>query len=189
MKKSIGSKLALYPVPAVVLGAVVGGKPTWTLVAHTGIVSHDKILVSLHSSHYINECIKKTGRLSINIVTEDILPEADYCGIASGSKTDKSALFDFTLGDNGTPIINESPITMECRVEDIYEVDGFDNFTCSITDTFVSEEVLDSDGKIDYRRLRPVLFEFPTYQYLRTGDVIAKCTSLGKELKNGKSYE
>ena len=30
-------------------------------------------------------------------------------------------------------------------------------------------------GKIDYTKLRPVLFEMPTYQYLRTGDVIGNC--------------
>ena len=77
----------------------------------------------------------------------------------------------------------ESPLTMACRVEDMYEINGFDNFICSITVTYAANEVLSKDGKIDYHRLRPVLFEFPTYQYLRTGDIIAKCTSLGKELK------
>lgn len=70
-----------------------------------------------------------------------------------------------------------------CRVEDVYGVGGFDNFICSITGTYAADEVLDKAGKIDYRRLRPVLFEYPTYQYLRTGKVIAKCTSFGNELK------
>ena len=32
MKKSIGSVLALYPTPLVVVGAMADGKPTWTLV-------------------------------------------------------------------------------------------------------------------------------------------------------------
>ena len=182
-KKNIGNKLALYPTPTVLVGAVVDDKPTWTLVAHTGIVAHDRLLVSLHASHYINKGIKQTGLLSVNIVTEEILPRADYCGIVSGSKTDKSSLFDFTPTELGTPMINESPLTMECRVEDMYEINGFDNFICSITGTYAANEVLSKDGKIDYHRLRPVLFEFPTYQYLRTGDIIAKCTSLGKELK------
>lgn len=192
IKKSIGNQLVLYPTPAVLVGAAVDDKPSWTLVAHTGIVAHDRLLVSLHSSHYINKGIKQTGLLSVNIVTEDILPQTDYCGVVSGSKTDKSSLFDFMLTELGTPIPNQSPLSMECRVEDVYEVNGFDNFICSITGTYVVNEVLDKGGKIDYHRLRPVLFEFPTYQYLRTGDVITKCTLLGKELKkkyDEKKYE
>lgn len=51
MKKNIGSALALYPAPTVVVGAMNGDKPTWTLVGHVGIIGHDKILVSLASAH------------------------------------------------------------------------------------------------------------------------------------------
>ena len=47
MKKSIDTKLALYPTPVTVIGAMNGDKPTWTLVAHIGIIGHDRILVSL----------------------------------------------------------------------------------------------------------------------------------------------
>ena len=42
------------------------------------------------------------------------------------------------------------------------------------------ENVLNEAGKIDYHTLKPVLFEMPTYEYLRTGDVIGKCMNLSK---------
>ena len=45
MKKNIGPALALYPTPAVVIGAMNGEKPTWTLAAHVGIIGHDRVLV------------------------------------------------------------------------------------------------------------------------------------------------
>ena len=41
--------------------------------------------------------------------------------------------------------------------------------------------MLTAEGKIDYRTLKPVLFEFPTYEYLKTGDVIGKCRSWGNQ--------
>ena len=63
-------------------------KPTWTLVAHVGIIGHDRILVSLASAHYINQFIKKNNKLTVNLVNEDMLPEADYTGSVSGEKTD-----------------------------------------------------------------------------------------------------
>ena len=61
MKKNIGSQLALYPMPVTVIGALNGEKPTWTLVAHVGIIGHDKVLVSLASAHFINQWIKENG--------------------------------------------------------------------------------------------------------------------------------
>ena len=42
-------------------------------------------------------------------------------------------------------------------------------------------EVLDSKGKLDYARLKPVLFEFPGYSYLATGKIIGKCLNLDKQ--------
>ena len=187
MKKNIGNTLALYPMPTVVIGAKVNGKASWTLVAHVGIVAHDRLLVSLHSAHYINKGIKESGHLSVKIVTEDFLSKADYCGIVSGGKTDKSVVFDSVTGDDGTPMARESPLSMECKVEDVYECNGFENFICSVSRTYADDSVLGTDGKLDYDRLKPVLFEFPTYRYLRTGSIIGHCTDAGRKYKENQS--
>ena len=66
---------------------------------------------------------------------------------------------------------------MECTVVDVYNTQGFESFICTIDNTYVEDDCLTAEGKIDYRSLKPVLFEFPTYEYLRTGDVIGKCLS------------
>ncbi len=50
----------------------------------------------------------------------------------------------------------------------------------------MEEVYLNEAGKINYRTLKPVLFEFPTYEYLRTGEVIAPCLSYAKEIKEGE---
>lgn len=180
MKKNIGPLLALYPTPATVIGALVEDKPTWTLVAHVGIIGHDRVLISLAKPHFINGAIKAQNKLSVNLVSEEMLPEADVSGSVSGAKDDKSALFDYTIGAAGTPIINRSPLAMECTVVDVYETDGFESFVCTINNTYVEEDHLQDNGRIDYGTLKPVLFEFPTYQYLRTGEVIGKCLSFKK---------
>ena len=180
-KKNLGSLLALYPKPMTVIGAEVGGKVNWLVVGHTGIIGHDRILVSMSKQHYTNRGIKKSKKLSINLVSRNMLPKADYVGSVSGASVDKSKVFAFHFGENGTPVIDESPLTMECDVEDIYETDGFDNFICSVVNTYASPEVLGADGKLDYTRLKPVLFEFPTYSYLATGEVIGKCLNLDEK--------
>lgn len=180
-KKNIGNVLALYPKPMTVVGAEVEGKVNWLVVGHTGIIGHDRVLVSMSKSHYTNQGIRKSKKLSINLVSREMLPQADYVGSVSGDSVNKSKVFKYHWGENGTPVIDASPLTMECNVEDIFETEGFDNFICSIANTYAAPEVLDSEGKLDYTQLKPVLFEFPTYSYIATGEIIGKCLNLDKQ--------
>lgn len=180
-KKNIGNVLALYPKPITVVGAEVEGKVNWLVVGHTGIIGHDRVLVSMSKSHYTNQGIRKSKKLSINLVSREMLPQADYVGSVSGASVNKSGVFKYHWGENGAPVIDASPLTMECNVEDIFETEGFDNFICSIANTYAAPEVLDSEGKLDYTQLKPVLFEFPTYSYIATGEIIGKCRNLDKQ--------
>lgn len=179
-KKNLGNLLALYPKPMTVVGAEVEGKVNWLVVGHTGVIGHDRILVSMSKSHYTNQGIKKSKRLSVNLVSREMLPKADYVGSVSGATVNKSEVFAYHIGENDTPVIDASPLTMECEVVDIYETDSFDNFICAIVNTYAASDVLDSDGKLDYTKLKPVLFEFPTYSYLATGEIIGKCLNPDK---------
>ncbi|MDE6070380.1 MAG: NADPH-flavin oxidoreductase, partial [Alistipes sp.] len=79
-KKNIGNKLALYPMPVTVVGAEVDGKVNWLLVAHTGIIGHNRILVSMSDRHYTNRGIVASKKLSLNLVDRQMLPAADYVG-------------------------------------------------------------------------------------------------------------
>lgn len=179
-KKNIGNLVTLYPKPLTVVGAEVGGKVNWLIVGHTGVIGHDRILISMNKSHYTNQGIRKSKKFSINLVSREMLPKADYVGSVSGASVDKSDVFDYHWGANGSPVIDSSPLTMECDVVDIYETEGFDNFICSVANTYADPDVLDSDGKPDYTRLKPVLFDFPTYSYIATGEIIGKCLNLDK---------
>lgn len=185
MKRNLGSKLALYPTPVAIVGAMNNDKPTWTLVAHVGIIGHDRVLVSLMDTHYINQFIKKNKKLSLNLVDENLLPKADYIGTVSGAKQDKSHLFEYELAQNGSPIIQDSPLVLECTVVDIYSTKSFESFICTIDGTYVEEKHL-NQNKIDYNTLKPVLFEFPNYEYLKTGDILGKCRTLGNTVNQGE---
>lgn len=181
MKKDLGSVLALYPTPVVVVGTMVEGKPNWVLVAHIGIIGHDRIMVSLAKPHYTNQGVKATKALSVNVVDEDWLAKADYVGGVSGAKVDKSQVFAYTVGETGAPMIDEAKLTLECVVDDMYETKTFESFILEIKHTHADETILNEAGKIDFGKFKPVLFEMPGYTYLKTGETIAKCRSLGKQ--------
>ena len=180
MKKNIGAALALYPSPVIVVGAMVENKPTWTLVAHAGTVAHSHLMISLVQAHYINKGIRDNKILSVNIVDESWLKEADRMGVVSGNKTDKSDAFEYTIGENGAPLINAAKVSIECEVDGNYELEHFDNFICKILATYADEEILNEKGKINYHVFKPVLFEFPTYEYFVTGDKVGNCAKMNQ---------
>ena len=96
MKQNIGQKLALYPTPATVVGTVgEEGKVNWLLVAHVGIVSHSKLLLSIHSAHHSVKAIDETKRLSINIIDEAFVSAADYRG--TGVKVNLEMVFEWYM--------------------------------------------------------------------------------------------
>ena len=175
MKKNIGAALALYPSPLIVVGAMVDGKPTWTLVAHAGTMAHSHLMVSLVQAHYINKGIRETRKLSVNVVDASWLKAADKMGTVSGNSMDKSEAFSWTMGENGAPLIDEARVSVECKVEDNYELEHFDHFICRILATYADETVLNEKGKINYHVFKPVLFEFPTYEYFVTGEKLGNC--------------
>lgn len=180
MKKNIGATLALYPSPVIIVGAMTNNKPTWTLVAHAGTVAHSHLMISLAQAHYINNIIKGSKKLSVNVVDESWLKKADKMGVTSGNKEDKSNYFEFTLGENGTPLINEAKVSIECEVDENYELEKFDNFICKILATYADENILNEKGKLNYHSFKPVLFEFPTYEYFVTGNVVGKCGKMNQ---------
>ena len=80
-----------------------------------------------------------TKKFSINLIDESFVAQADYCGTVSGAKVDKSGVFEYHLGEAGTPVIEKSPLVMECEVIDTYQIDNFNNYICSISHTYVND--------------------------------------------------
>lgn len=139
MKKNIGAQLALYPAPVIVVGAIVNDKPTWTLVAHAGTMAHSHLMVSLVHAHYINQEIIESKKLSVNIVDEAWLKEADRMGVISGNKEDKSESFAYMIGENGVLLIDDAKVSIEGEVDGNYELENFDNFVCKIVATYAKK--------------------------------------------------
>lgn len=171
MKTDIGNGLALYPTPVVVLGTMVDGKPNWMQAAHVGIVATSRLLVSCAKAHYTAKGLKKGGSVSVSMVDMATLPQADYVGSVSGNNTDKSDVYGWSPASNGAPVPEEAPLTIVCRIDDIYETPGFDNLILETVSVLADDSIV-TDGKIDYGKFKPILFEGPTYSYVSTGDVV-----------------
>lgn len=109
--------------------------------------------------------------------------ETDYCGIMTGKKTDKAALFDVFYGQLETaPMIRECPITMELKLYQVLDFPTHDTFIGELIQTYVDDGVM-TNGKINIGKLRPLLFDMASVKYWRLGPAIGNCWNVGKSLK------
>ncbi len=73
------------------------------------------------------------------------------------------------------PLIDDAKVSVECEADGNYELEHFDHFICKVPATYADETVLNEKDKIDYHIFKPVLFEFPAYEYFVTGDKVGNC--------------
>lgn len=109
--------------------------------------------------------------------------ETDYVGIFSGSKVDKSLVFESFYGELKTaPMIKKAPLSMECEVVDIVDTPKYDVFLVKSKNTYCNDEVL-TEGTIDFSKIKPMMFDMLTRRYWKLGEAFAQCWSIGKEYK------
>lgn len=183
MKRNIGEVFGLYPTPTTVIGTVVNGKVNWSCISHLGVVGMDCIMLSIHKNKHTNAGIKENKAATVNLINQDMVVKADYVGMVSGKNTDKSEVFEYEMGILNVPIPKDAPLTMECELVDIYEFEEYENFVLRVVHTHVEEYGLTEDGKIDYEKVKPLLFEMPTQSYLSLGTRVAGCWNVGNEFR------
>src|SRR4030067_2669226 len=93
VKREIGAKNCLYPLPTTLVGAMVNGKPNYVTIAHVGITDIGSVSLGMSKVHYTNAGIKANGTFSVNIPSVNLVKETDYCGLVSGKTQDKASLF------------------------------------------------------------------------------------------------
>jgi len=189
-KVKLGPKTFLYPMPTVLVGADVGGKPNYLTVAYCGIVQHKPAMVSvaLGRRHHTNLGIRENGTFSVNIPSVRLAEVTDWIGLNSGAKVDKSALFENFYGPLGTaPMIRECPVNLECRLVKTVDLGGADDlFIGEIAEAYADPEVL-TEGLPDLAKLDPIVFSMHDNTYWKVGEPVGKAWSLGKGFVPGEA--
>ncbi len=183
MKVSLGSKMCLYPSLTVLVGALLNDRPNYITIAHVGILDFSTISLGINRSHFTNAGIQAHGTFSINIPSETMVMETDYCGMVSGRNVDKSALFEHFYGKlNTAPMIRGCPLNMECRLVQTVSMPRHDVFIGEVVETYCDEACI-TGGAIDYTKLQPILFTMADRSYWRLGERLAAAWSIGKEFR------
>ena len=189
MKKSLGAKTLGCPTPLWVVGTYGSEeKPNVMTIAWGGICCSKppSVNISLRKDRYSYDNIIKNKAFTINIPSEKYAKEADYFGIATGSKTDKFADTGLTPVKSDlvdAPYIKEFPLIMECKMTHKTEIGIHILFVGEIIDVKADESVLGENGLPDINKVQPVLFAPVVRTYHGIGKTLGKAFSMGKEIK------
>ncbi len=184
-KVNLGSTIPAYPMPVSLVGAHVDSKPNFLAVAWFSMVSYKppRIAIALGKGHFTNPGIKENKTFSVCLPSEDMAEITDYCGIVSGKNTDKSEIFDLFYGElDSAPMIKDCPLNMECRLVETVESSLNEIFIGEIVGTYTEERYM-TDGKSDFKKMKPLILSQPDTSYWRLGDPLGKAWSIGKKYK------
>ena len=195
MKKSLGVKTLACPTPLWVVGTYDSkGKPNVITIAWGGICCSkpQSVNISLRKATYSYNNIIEKRAFTINIPSENYAKEADYFGIATGSKTNKFADTGLTPVKSAlvdAPYVKEFPLILECKMTHNTEIGTHTLFVGEIVDVKADESVLGEEGLPDINKVLPVLFAPEVRTYHGIGKTLGKAFSIGKEIQsfNNKS--
>jgi flavin reductase (DIM6/NTAB) family NADH-FMN oxidoreductase RutF len=171
-KVPIGRIPYLVPIPIVLVGADVDGRPNFATVGDCAVLGLRPalVVVSLGAAHHTTRGVLAHGAFSINVPTESMLPLVDCFGIISGRDRNKATLLPSVPGElTGVPLAVDCPINLECRVRSVTEVEHRRIFIADVVQTHVDERFVTMvDGKASVAAptaLRPILYALDNGYY------------------------
>ncbi|MCR4675568.1 MAG: flavin reductase family protein [Lachnospiraceae bacterium] len=185
----------LYPVPAVLISlSDKDGNNNLITVAWAGTVCSDPAMVSIsvRKERHSHHMLKESGEFVINLTTKKIVKAVDYCGVRSGRDVDKFKETGLTPGEAkkvACPIVEESPVNIECKVKEVIELGSHDMFLAEVVNVQVEESLLNEKGTLKLDRADLVAYSHGEYYALgeKVGTFGYSVRKKPKKVGNGKN--
>ena len=181
-RKNFGPNHALVTTPQPCVMVATWDKdhtPDVMMAAWAGQYDNKQIVISM-SRHKTTDNIELTGAFTVSFADIRTVAESDYFGLVSGHKVpDKVARVGFTATPSpnvDAPIINEYPLTLECKV-----VSWQDGILIGEVVNMSADESILTDGKVDLEKLQPSVFDAASVTYRAIGDVVGQAWGSGKK--------
>ncbi len=187
IKKSIGPNTLAYPNPVWCVGSYdKEGIPNVMTIAWGGICCSKpaSVTISLRKATYTYNSIIERGAYTISIPTVKYVSEADYFGIATGSKTDKfknTGLTPVRSQVVDAPYVGEFPLILECKVIHTLEIGLHIQFIGEIMDIKVDEDIVNEKDIPIMEKIAPFVYGNGTKEYWSLDKIICKSFNIGKK--------
>ena len=160
----------LYPLPAVMVSAGdKAGNRNIITVAWTGTVCTNPAMlyISVRPERYSYGMIRETGEFVVNLTTEKLAYAADWCDVKSGRDVDKWKEMRLTPVKADkleyAPLIEESPVKIECKVTEIKELGSHHMFLAEVQAVHVDKNYLSESGKFELNKSGLLAYSHGTY--------------------------
>ena len=186
MKKNFGNKMVLAPLPVLIVTTYdEQGTPNAMNVAWGGQCGYHHVALNLSLNHKTTENLKHTKAFTLSIATVDTLVISDYFGLVSGHKENKIKKTGVHVTRSefvDAPVIDEYPLTLECKVIEMQEALGEMHVVGEVVNMQADESILDAQGKVDLGKLSPISYDSASHSYRVLGDVVGKAFKDGNKL-------
>ena len=167
----------LYQIPAVMVSCGTMEKSNIITIAWTGIINTEPAMVyiSVRPTRYSYNLIKNQGEFVINLTNKDLVYATDWCGVKTGEKVDKFKEMNLTKGKAQfvkCPLIEESPVSIECRVKEIKELGSHNMIIAEVLSIDADEKYIDEKGAFDISKCN--LIAYSNGKYYSMGKQIGK---------------
>ena len=186
MKKDLGVKPYLFPMPVLMIATYCeDGRVDVMNMAWGGICDSNKVALNITESHKTAENIKKRGAFTISVADIAHLEESDFFGTASANKmNDKFERTKMTAIKSSrvdAPIIEEYPITLECKVAKIQNDEFGFRVIGEIVNVIADEKVLDENGNVEPSKLNAFVFDQFKNGYYAIGEKVGEAWNSGRK--------
>lgn len=186
MRKNFGVKTWLFPMPVLIIGTYdENGNPDAMNAAWGGIHDTNQLGVCIDPGHKTAENLLAKKCFTVSVGTAETVIPCDYVGLVSGhdvpDKLVKAGFHASKAEFVDAPVIDELPMTIECRLLSFDEVHG-----CAvgeIVNISADEKILDENGNISLEKLVPICYDPVHHTYVKMGAVAGKAFFDGLQLK------
>lgn len=187
----------VYPLPAVMVStADREGNDNIITVAWTGTVCTNPAMlyISVRPERYSYHMLRESGEFVVNLTTEKLAKATDWCGVRSGRDFDKWKEMHLTRGKaeklTYAPIIQESPVNIECKVTEVQELGSHHMFLAKVGAVQVDESYMNETGKFELNDTQLLAYSHGEYytlgKKLGTFGYSVRKQTAGKKKKNKK---
>lgn len=179
MKQDWKPGTMIYPLPAVLVSC--GSSPqeyNLITVSWTGTLCTNPPMcyIAVRPERHSYEIIRRNMEFVINLTTHEMAQATDWCGVRSGRDYNKFEEMKLTPGPCtvvSAPLVEESPLSIECRVREIMSLGSHDLFIADVVNVRADSRYMNSEtGKFELADSHPLVYLHGAYYDL--GEKIGK---------------
>ena len=183
-RTNMGAKIFVTPQPALMIGTYdENGNPDVMMAAWGGQCDGNQVCFRL-SPHRTTTNLRNTKEFTLSFATQRDVAQSDYFGIVSANDVpDKIARAGFTVTKSqniNAPIIDQYPLSLECRVVEIMERGNEGCFVIGEVVNTIADPAILTDGRIDLNKLQPIVFDASMPAYRSVGDTVGAAWGAGQ---------